>query len=164
MKAEDYNMRLSISKSKNSTSLYVIKSTYNDGVGSTRVVEKLGTVDELRSKLNGRDPIEWARAYIAELTRQEKETSREVLVKYSPTKVIAKDERRLYNGGYLFLQKIYYELSLDKICAAITAKYKFTFDLCADVHPVRLHRRAARGVWVSYGLSDQHAWPDEKYF
>ena len=39
-------MRLSVSKSKNSTSLYVIKSTYKNGVRSSKVVEKLGTVNE----------------------------------------------------------------------------------------------------------------------
>ena len=40
-------MRLSVSKSKNSTSLYVIKSTYENGVRSSNVVDKLGTVKEL---------------------------------------------------------------------------------------------------------------------
>jgi hypothetical protein len=55
------NMRLSISKSKNSTSLYIIKSTYENGVRSSKVVEKLGTVKDLSKKLNGQDPIEWAK-------------------------------------------------------------------------------------------------------
>ena len=49
-------MRLSISKSKNSTSLYVIKSIYENGRHSTKIVEKLGTVKELEEKLNGQDP------------------------------------------------------------------------------------------------------------
>ena len=43
-------MRLTISKSKNSTSLYVIESTYENGIRSSRVVEKLGTVKELEKK------------------------------------------------------------------------------------------------------------------
>ena len=60
-------MRLMTSKSENSTSLYVIKSTYNNNKHSTKIVEKLGTEAELREKLNGRDPYEWAREYIAEL-------------------------------------------------------------------------------------------------
>ncbi|MCL5992613.1 MAG: transposase, partial [Firmicutes bacterium] len=41
-------MRLSVSKSKNSTSLYVIQSIYDKGKRTTRVVEKLGTVAELQ--------------------------------------------------------------------------------------------------------------------
>ena len=63
-------MRLSISKSKNATSLYVIKSVYENGKRSTRVVEKLGTVAELQQKINGQEPIEWAKSYIEELNRK----------------------------------------------------------------------------------------------
>jgi hypothetical protein len=60
-------MGLSVSKSKNSTSLYVIKSTYENGVHSSKVVEKLGTVNELSIKLNWQDPIEWAKRYIEDM-------------------------------------------------------------------------------------------------
>ena len=122
-------MRLSISKSKNSTSLYVIKSTYKNGVHSSEVVEKLGTVKELEKKLNGQDPIEWAKKYIEELNQKEKEEKREVLVRYSPVKVIPKGEQHSFNGGYLFLQKIYHELGLNKLCKEISRRYKFTFNL-----------------------------------
>jgi transposase len=123
------NMRLSISKSKNSTSLYVIKSTYKNGVRSSKVVEKLGTVKDLSKKLNGQDPIEWAKKYIEELNKKEEDENREIIVKYSPSKVIVKGEQRSFNGGYLFLQQIYHELKLNKICAQISRKYKFTFDI-----------------------------------
>lgn len=122
-------MRLSVSKSKNSTSLYVIKSTYENGVHSSKVVEKLGTVKDLSKKLNGQDPIEWAKEYIEELNKKEEEENREIIVKYSPSKVIVKGEQRSFNGGYLFLQQIYHELKLNKICAQISRKYKFTFDI-----------------------------------
>ena len=122
-------MRLSISKSKNASSLYIIKSTYENGIRSTKIVENLGTVAELNKKLNGRDPIEWAKEYIAELNRLEKENKREVLVKYSPVKIIDKGQQQLFNGGYLFLQKIYHELKLDKMCRDIAKKHKFSYDL-----------------------------------
>jgi len=122
-------MRLGISKSKNSTSLYVIKSTYENKKHSTKIVEKLGTYDELQQKLNGEDPILWAKKYIEELNKKEKEEKREVIVKYSPNKIINKDDQRSFNGGYLFLQKIYYELGLHQICKKISEKYKFDFDL-----------------------------------
>ena len=124
-------MRLSISKSKNATSLYVIQSVYENGKRSTRVVEKLGTLAELQKKLNGRDTIEWAKSYIEELNKKEKEQSREVIVKYSPSKVISKDQQHFFNGGYLFLQQIYHELNLHKVSAEISKKHKFTFDLNA---------------------------------
>jgi len=122
-------MRLSISKSKNSTSLYVIKSTYENGVHSSKIVEKLGTVDELSKKLNGQDPIEWAKKYIDELNRKEKEEKLDVIVKYSTSKIIPKNEQRSFNGGYLFLQRIYHQLGIHKICNNLSTKYKFDFDL-----------------------------------
>jgi len=122
-------LKLTISKSKNSTSLYVAKSFYANGTRTSKIVEKLGTVAELEKKLNGQDPIEWAKKYIEELNRKEKEEKREVLVKYSPSKLINKGEQHLFNGGYLFLKKIYHEIGLHKICKRISQKYKFDFDL-----------------------------------
>lgn len=122
-------MRLQIVKSKNAASLYVVRSTFEKGKRTSKVVEKLGTYDELLKKLNGQDPIEWGKRYIEELNNKEKEEKREVLVKYSPVKQINKDEQHTFNGGYLFLQKIYYELGLHKICKDISDRYKFTFNL-----------------------------------
>lgn len=122
-------MRLQISKSKNASSLYVTKSIYVNGVHTSKIVEKLGTYADLEKKLNGEDPIEWAKAYVAELTRKEKEEKREVLVRYSPAKQIEKDEQKSFNGGYLFLQQIYHQLGLSKISKVISDKYKFTYNL-----------------------------------
>jgi len=122
-------MRLSVSKSKNSTILYVIKSVNINGRRTSKVVESLGTYADLEKRLSGQDPIEWAKNYVEELNRQEKEQTRTVIVKYSPLKIIPKGERRTYNGGYLFLQKIYHELGLDKICNTISGRHNFSFDL-----------------------------------
>lgn len=124
-------MRLQISKSKNAASLYVIKSVYDPITqsNSSKIVEKVGTEAELREKLNGQDPYAWAKNYIAELNKKEKEESLNVMVKYSPTKLIDKDKQVSFNGGYLFLQKIYHELGLQNICAQISERHKFTFDL-----------------------------------
>ncbi len=122
-------MRLKVSKSKNAASLYVIKSTYINGVHSSKIVEKLGTYDELYEKLEGQDPYQWAEEYIAELNKQEKENKRKIMVPYSPNKLIPKGEQRSFNGGYLFLQKIYHQLKLNNICSKISEKHKFSFDL-----------------------------------
>lgn len=122
-------MRLSFSKSKNATSLYVIKDVVENNKRTTKVVEKLGTLDDLEKKLNGKDPIEWAKNYVQDLNEKEKEDKREVIVKYSQSKLIKKNEQHLYNGGYLFIQQIYYALGLHKICNEISRKYKFAFDL-----------------------------------
>jgi len=124
-------MRLKVTKSKNAASLYVIKSIYNSKTqsNSSKIVEKLGTEAELREKLNGADPYEWAKEYIRKLNEKEKEQTRKVLVPFEQSKIIPKDVQRSFNGGYLFLQKIYHELGLHKICKKISQKYKFDFDL-----------------------------------
>ena len=98
-------MRLKVSKSKNAASLYVIKSTYINGIHSSKIVEKLGTYDELLNKLGGQDPYQWAKEYIAELNKQEKDNKRKIMVPYSPNKLIPKGEQRSFNGGYLFPAK-----------------------------------------------------------
>ena len=122
-------MRLQISRSKNSASFYVIKTVYIDGKEKTIIVEKLGTYDQLLEKSDGQDPVEWAKKYVEELNKKEKEETREILVRYAPTKLISKDERHCFNGGYLFLQQIYHELKLHKLCKKIAQKYKFKFNL-----------------------------------
>lgn len=118
-------MTLQLKKSGSCTYLYAIKSfRKEDGRCTTKVVEKFGTVEELREKLGGEDPIEWARARVAEMTAAEKEENQNVVVEYNPKAYIQKGEQRSYNGGYLFLQKIYYELGLDYICKKIAKKHK----------------------------------------
>jgi len=124
-------MRLKISRSKNSASFYVTKTVYIDKKEKTITVEKLGTEAELREKLKGQDPYEWAKAYIAELNEKEKQQTRDVLVRYNQSEQIKKDVQVSFNGGYLFLQQLYHQLGLHKICQEISGRYKFTFDLDA---------------------------------
>lgn len=126
-------MRLKVSKSKNAASLYVIKSVYNHKTqsNSSVIVEKLGTEAELREKLKGQDPYEWAKEYIAGLNEKEKEQIRDVLVRYRQSEQIKKDVQVSFNGGYLFLQQLYHQLGLHKICHEISERYRFTFDLDA---------------------------------
>lgn len=122
-------MRLQIVKSKNAQSLYVVKTVYNNKKRTNKVIEKLGTYENLRKELYPNEPIEWAKKYVEELNKQEQEGTRNIIVKYNPTKIIEKDTQKLFNGGYLFLEKIYYELGINKICKQISEKYKFEYDL-----------------------------------
>lgn len=123
------HMRLSISKSKNSTLFYVIESTYINKKHSTRIVEKLGTLEEVKAKAGNEDPITWAKNYAIELTNKEKENKRCIIKYYSQSKLLNKNENHFFNGGYLFLQNIYYDLKLNNICKSITDKYQFKYDL-----------------------------------
>uniref|UniRef100_UPI002ED18826 IS1634 family transposase n=1 Tax=Petralouisia muris TaxID=3032872 RepID=UPI002ED18826 len=91
--------------------------------------KKLGTEKDLREKLNGADPYEWARQYIEKLNLEEKKLHREIILKFKQSKLIPLNEQRLFNGGYLFLQQLYHCLGLPKICSNISSKHKFTYDL-----------------------------------
>jgi transposase len=118
-------MRLVTKQSGRFTYLYAIKGyRTDDGKSTTKVVEKFGTIEGLREKLNGADPIEWARARVAEMTALEKEENKKVVVEFDPKAYIQKGEQRSYNGGYLFLQKVYYELGLGYICKKMAKKHK----------------------------------------
>ena len=123
-------MRLNVVKSKNATSFYVIKSQRINKLNKTTIVEKLGTEVQLREKLNGQDPYEWAKAYVVELNRKEKE-GKETIVRaeYNPNVQIGKGIPVRFKGGYLFLQKLYYELGLDRICKSIENRSKIEYDL-----------------------------------
>lgn len=123
-------MKLTISRSKNAESYYVQKSYRTDsGKSSTRTVERLGTIEEVRARFGEENTMEAVKAYIRELTKADKEQSRDVLVKLSQGKMIRKGERRCFNGGYLFLQKVYHELGLDRICRRLERKRRNKYDL-----------------------------------
>lgn len=122
-------MRLNTVKSPNAVSYYVIKDYKKDGKRSTKVVEKLGTHEEILAKCGDMEPREWAKAYVEELNRQEKESQYEYVAKYSSAKLLVKGQQRKFKGGYLFLQSLYYQLGLGKICQKIEKDYKITYSL-----------------------------------
>ena len=123
-------MKLTISKSKNATLYYVQKSYRTEsGKSSTRTVERLGTIEEVEARFGKENTMEAVKAYIHELTKADKELRRDGVVKFSQSALIKSDTQRCFNGGYLFLQKVYHDLGLDKICKAIEKKHKSEYDL-----------------------------------
>ena len=123
-------MKLTISKSKNSATFYVQKSIRkSNGSVSSVTIEKLGNLDQVRARANGADPYQWAQEYVNELNRKEYEEQKSVMISRSPVKLMKKGDAHSFNCGYLFLQRIYYDLGLDKICRSIQEKYSFEYDL-----------------------------------
>ena len=122
-------LRIKITKTKNAENFYVIKSTYINKKHSTKIVEKLGNLDNVKAKSGNVDPYVWANDYARKLTIQEKEGTRTIMKSYSQNRLINKNIQVSFNVGYLFLQDLYYKLCLDKICKDITSKYQFKFDL-----------------------------------
>lgn len=122
-------MRLTITKSKNSKSFFVIKSVTINGKRTSKVIEKLGNLEEVTIKAKGKNPYIWAKEYVQLLNKEEKENSKDIILKLSQTKSLNENEQYFYNGGYLFLQSIYYKLGLNNICNQITDKHQFKYDL-----------------------------------
>ena len=122
-------MRLTVTKSKNSESFFVIKSVTINGKRTSRVIEKLGNLEEVTLKAQGQDPYVWAKQYVEMLNKEEKENSSDIILKLSQSKKLKDNEQYTFNGGYLFLQSIYYKLGLNKICDEITNRHQFKYDL-----------------------------------
>lgn len=120
-------MRLKITKTNTATNYYIIKDVNKNGKRTTVIHERLGTEKEILERSNGEDILKWIEKYISELN--EKKNELPILIKKYPSKQIKKGEQNSFNCGYLFLEKIYYELGINKICEQIAEKYKFEYDL-----------------------------------
>ena len=122
-------MYISTSKSKNVTIYYVCKSFRKDGATTSKRIETLGTINDIRKRCGDADPIEWARNYARELTAKDKADQRDITLKLRTGQQMAIGVQKQFNGGYLALSKVYHQLGLDKICDGISAKYGFEYDL-----------------------------------
>ena len=123
-------MRLNISKSKNRKFYRIIETLPQIAGGhKTVIIDNLGSDLVLRDKFPDREPEEVARERLEELRQQKSQEEYELLPKLSSSKRIPMERQAAFQGGYLFLQKIYAELGLRKLCQAISGHYKFDFDL-----------------------------------
>ena len=129
-------MKLTISKSKNSESFYISKS-YIDSAGksTTATVRKLGTLAELLIEHGPTrdDVIAWCRSEVAAETQKYKQArqAKSVQVVFHADKEMVYSQRKLFEGGYLFPQAVYYKLQVDKICKKIKQRHQYEYDLNA---------------------------------
>ena len=129
-------MKVNTSKSKNAESFY-IKQSYIDesGKSTSRTIRKLGTLKELLVEHGPtrEDVMVWAKEQ-ARIETERYEQNKEnhcIPVVFHPNRKIPHGERRKYQGGYLFLQSIYHELGMNRICRKIRDKYHYDYDLNA---------------------------------
>lgn len=122
-------MRIRKTKTKNTEQYAIIYDININGKRTTKIYENLGTIDKIKLRSNNEDPLEWLKNYVNDLNKKIKEESLPIILKKSPTKKLEKNIKYTFNGGYLFLQKIYYSLGLNKICNTISDKYQFKYDL-----------------------------------
>lgn len=129
-------MRLHSSKSKNAESFYISKGYVNDkGVSTSVIVRKLGTLADLLPEHGPTrdDVVAWCKEQcrIETLKYKQEQQAKSVQITFHADRPLEYSQRKLYQGGYLFPQSIYYDLRLDKTCRKIKAKHKYQFDLNA---------------------------------
>ena len=127
-------MYIATTGSKNNKDVYIYQSFRKEnGKSSSRIYKKLGKFNDLLRQFDGDENqmMEWARNEAKKETELYNEKNGKVSVDFSQGARIAKDEQRLFNIGYLFLQCLTTELRLDKICRSIKSRHKFQYDLHA---------------------------------
>lgn len=122
-------MRLGWTKTKYSVSYYVQKTIYVDGKNKSLVVRRLGSEKYIRDTYGVVDAKAWAKEQVRLMNEAEKEDSASFNIELCAATDLALDAQRCFNGGYLFLQQIYYELGLDRICAMIRTRHGFSYNL-----------------------------------
>lgn len=129
-------MRVSVTKSKNSESFYITKSYINDqGKSTSKIIRKLGTLADLSRQLNtDREGVmAWAKEQARLETEKYKENNEQktVLIPFHSDRQLDYNQKSFYEGGYLFLQSVYYQLKLDQTCRKIKTKHNYEYDLNA---------------------------------
>ena len=122
-------MRLGWTKTKYSVSYYVQKTIYVDGKNKSLVVRRLGSEKYIRETYGVADPKAWAREQVRLMNEAEKEDSAKFNIELRAGTDLPLDTQHCFNGGYLFLQQVYYELGLDRICAMIRTRHGFSYNL-----------------------------------
>lgn len=122
-------MRLGWAKTKYSISYYVKKTIYVNGKNKDLVIKRLGSEKYICETYGVTDAKAWAKEQVRLMNEAEKEDSAKFNIELCSGTDLVMDEQRRFNGGYLFLQDIYYELGLHKICRAISNRHTFEYDL-----------------------------------
>ena len=122
-------MRLGWTKTKYSISYYVQKTIYVDGKNKSLVVKRLGSEKYICETYGVTDAKAWAKEQVRLMNEAELENCAKFNIELCAGTDLSMNEQHRFNGGYLFLQSIYYELGLDKICRAISSRHFFEYDL-----------------------------------
>ncbi len=120
-------MRISLMKSGSDKIVYIVDSIRVDNKVKTKVIKRLGRLSDLEKEHD--NALEYCRNEAKRLTEEKKQDEDNFVVKFFPTRDLELNKQVQYNAGYLFLQKIYYGLNLDKVCLEISEKYKFAYDI-----------------------------------
>ena len=129
-------MRVTTSKSKNAESFYISKGFINDkGVSTSVIVRKLGTLKDLLPEHGPTrdDVMAWAKeeARLETLKYKQERENKSIQITFHADRQLDYDKQSFFHGGYLFLQSVYYQMQINKICRKLKQKYKFKYDINA---------------------------------
>ena len=122
-------MRLKITRTNSNTNYYIIKDFKINGKRTTKIIEKLGTENDIKLKFKTDDINQFLNEYVLKLNKEENKSKSTLIKFYDENKLLNLNLDNSFNIGYLFLQDIYYSLKIDKICDTIKDKYQFHYDL-----------------------------------
>ena len=79
------------------------------------------------------DVMVWAKeqARIETLKYKREKEEKQIKLTFHADRPLDYDKQVFYRGGYLFLQSIYYQLQINKICRKLKQKHKFKYDINA---------------------------------
>ncbi len=122
-------MRLGWTTGKYSITYRAVKTVRINGKNKTQIVKSFGSEKYICETYGVTDAKAWAKEQVRLMNEAEREDSAKFNIELCAGTDLAMDEQRRFNGGYLFLQDIYYELGLNKICRAISGRHLFEYDL-----------------------------------
>lgn len=118
-----------ILKRKNKKSIvYFLCKSYRDvntGRNTSKIVERIGTEEEVKEKAGSQNIKKWLDNYAKEHSKK----TDIINVAFNPEQQINFNNNKLFNAGYLVIKRVLNDLKVNKICDYIKKQEKFDEDL-----------------------------------
>lgn len=150
-------MRLGWTSNKNSVTYRALKTVRVNGKNKTLLVKTFGSDKYIRETYGVEDAKAWAKEQVQQMAEAEQREAATFSIDLCASTDLVLNDQRRFNGGYLFLQDIYYELGLHKICRAIAARHQFKYDL-NDIFSRLIYTR------ILYPASKKSSFEDAQRF
>ena len=150
-------MRLGWTTGKYSITYRAVRTVRINGKNKTQIVKSFGSEKYICETYGVTDAKAWAKEQVRLMNEAEKEDAAKFNIELCAGTDLIMDEQRRFNGGYLFLQDVYHELGLHKICRAIAGRHPFEYDL-NDVFSRLIYTR------ILYPSSKKSSFEESKRF
>jgi len=150
-------MRLGWTTGKYSITYRAVKTVRINGKNKTQIVKSFGSEKYICKTYGVTDAKAWAKEQVRLMNEAEKEDAAKFNIELCAGTDLVMDAQRRFNGGYLFLQDIYYALGLNRICKAISARHSFAYDF-NDILSRLIYTR------ILYPSSKKSSFEDSKRF